>query len=382
MALPLLGQQEASGPVVAVLTIKDLSPGTDTRDYEQTITQAVGAAFGGGSFQIVPESIWRDAASSRSIDLDQPLSEAHALEVAHGVGASLVVTGVYSVQNEEVYYSIQCWDVASEKLAAGIQASTPFNLAFFSALNLSLSRDLLPKLSAKAGPTPPSVVFTSRDEGMEVRLSGDRDIGRVTNGRISLPADGITAGTKVLLQKTRPGYHPAEQSVTLSTTKEVALKPLVPEHRGALELDSTVGQLLGLGAALRSYRNPDWFFITVGGYLWVQPPANIALRAVVHADLCGGVGGYVFLPPDAPVRLGVSTGAGFIVSAFSTPGFPGYIDYYLDVLNWWLEAGFPGTTFFVRQEFKYALGMGNNLLGQGWMISRFPPTTLGVLFRW
>jgi hypothetical protein len=378
----LLGQQEASGPVCVVLTIKDLSPGTDTVDYEQTITQAVGAAFGAGSFQVVPESIWHDAASSRSIDLGRPMTEAHALEIAHSVGAALAVTGVYSVQNDEVYYSIQCWDVASEKLAAGIQASTPFNLAFFSGLNLALSNDLLPRLVTKGGPTAPSVVFTSRDEGMNVRLSGDRDIGRVTNGRIAVPADGITAGTKVLLQKTRPGYHPAEQTVTLSTAKEIALKPLVPEHHSGLELDSTVGQLLGLGAALRSYHVPDWFFVTVGGYLWVQPPANVALRAVVHVDMFGGIGGYLFLPPDAPVRLGISTGAGFIVSAMSTPGFPGYADYYLNVLNWWLEAGFPGTTFFVRQEFKYALGMGTNLLGQGWMINRFPPTTLGVLFRW
>jgi len=379
--MPLLGQQEASGPACAVFTVKDLSPGTDTLDYEQTITQAVSAAFGADNFQVVPESVWRDAASARSLDLSRPLSEAEALEIAHSVGAALAVTGVYSVQSDEVYYSIQCWDVEAEKLVAGIQATTPFNLAFFSGLNLALSTDLLPRLTSE-GPKPPRVVITSADEGMAVKLSGDQDVGHITNGRITLPGEDIIPGTRVLLQKSKPGYHPEEQVVTLTTTKEIPLKPLVKEHRSALELNSTLGQLLGLGVALRSYQVPDWFFITVGGYLWVQPPANLALRVVLHNDLFAGIGGYLFLPPDAPVRLGMSTGAGLVMSFLSTPGFPGYLDFYVNVVSWWLEAGFPGTTFFVRQEFKYALGFGINLLGQGWMISQFPPTTLGVLIRW
>jgi hypothetical protein len=361
--------------------VKDLSANASTRDYEDTITQAVSAAFGAGGYQVLQDSVWRDAADARSVDLGRPVTEADALGIATSVGADLAVTGFYSVQNDGIYYSIQCWSVASGKLAAALQADTPFNLAFFSGLNLALSNDLLPRLSLE-GPGPASVVLVSPDEGMAVRVSGDQYIGLVHNGKVTFPAESIAPGTKVHLQKSKQGFHPAEQTVTLTPGKEIPLKPLVREHRTELEIDSTLGQLLGLGAAFRAYPAPDWFFVSVGSYLWVQPPANPAPRAVLHADTYLGIGGYLFLNPDAPVRLGVSTGAGFILSFLSTPGLPIFTDLYLDVFNWWIEARLFGTTFFVRQELKYAIGAGASLLGQGWMMRGFPPTTLGVVFQW
>ena len=380
-ALPLQGQEAVGGQVCVVFPVKDLSAGADTRDYEQTITEAVAAAFEAASFRVLPSSSWQDAADSRAVDLGQPLSEPDALAIARSIGADIAVTGVYSVLNEEVYYSIQCWDVAKEKLAAGLQARTPFNLAFFSGLNIALTSELLPRLASQ-GPQVPRVVFTSPDEGMSVKLSDDQDIGRITNGLLTMPASSIVPGTRVVLKKSRPGFHPGEQTVTLTASKPIPLKPLVRENRYGMELNSTIGQLLGLGVALRDYRVPDWFFITVGGYLWVQPPLNFAPRVVLHADMFGGIGGYLFLKPDAPVRLGVSTGAGLILSFPSTPGLPAYTDFYLDVMNWWLEATLFGTTLYMRQEFKYALGIGASMLGQGMMLRDFPPTTIGVLFRW
>ncbi len=379
-ALPLSAQDTAAGAVCVVFPIKDLSPGNDTRDYEQTITEAVAASFQAAGYQVLPSSSWKDAAASRSVDLAKPISEPDALDVAHSVGAALAVTGLYTVQNDEIYYSIQCWNVSAERLAAGVQSTTPFNLAFFSELNISLSTELIPKIAASARQRP-GVVLVSPDEGMRVRLSGDEDIGRITDGKLAVPADSIVPGTKVMLAKSKPGYHPAEQTVILSPGKDVALTPLVREHHYGLELNWTLGQLLGAGAAIRSYLVPDWTFLTFGSYLWVQPPLNFVLRVVIHADFFTGIGTYVFLKPDAPVRIGVSTGAGIILSVPSTP-LGAWSDVYLDVFNWWLEAGLPGTTVYIRQEYKYALGGDASLLGQGWMIQNFPPTTVGVLFKW
>jgi hypothetical protein len=155
----------------------------------------------------------------------------------------------------------------------------------------------------------------------------------------------------------------------------------VKEHRNAVELSSTLGQLLGIGAAARAYTVPDWFFITVGSYLWAQPPVVLAPRAVLHVDASIGVGGYIFFSPDAPLRVGMSAGTGGILSFLSTPGMPAYTDLYVDVISWWVEAHLFGATLFVRQDFKYALGAGTNLLGAGWMTKPFPPTTLGIVFQ-
>ena len=60
-ALPAAAQ--AAAPVCVVFPVKDLSAGTDTRDYEQTITEAVSAALTSGGFTVLPASAWQDAAS-------------------------------------------------------------------------------------------------------------------------------------------------------------------------------------------------------------------------------------------------------------------------------------------------------------------------------
>jgi hypothetical protein len=380
-AAALPAQQSVSGQACVVFTVKDLSAGQSTRDYEGTITEAVGAAFASAGYRLVSDDTWKGAAAESSVNLGAPLSETDALQIAGSVGADFAVTGIYTVRNDEIYYSIQCWSVAPGKLSASLEADTPFNLAFFSSLNMALSQDLLPRVTA-AGLGPGSIVFASPDEGMVVKLSGDQYVGRVVNGRLTLPGDSVVAGSRVVVQKSKPGFHPAEQTVTLTPGKPIQLRPLAREHANALEMYSTLGQLLGLGAAYRVYAVPDWFFFSGGGYLWAQPPANLALRAVLHTDTFIDLNAYLFLSPDAPVRFGVSTGAGVVLSFLTSPGFPLYTDIYIDVFNWWLEARFFGITFFLRQELKYDIGAGVGLLDQGWMVRTFPPTTLGVVIPW
>ena len=69
------------------------------------------------------------------------------------------------------------------------------------------------------------------------------------------------------------------------------------------------------------------------------------------------------------------------MTIFSTPGLPNYTDTYLDVASIFLEASFVHTTFFLRTDFRYALGLGVNLLGQGWLMDNGPAVTLGVLLQ-
>jgi hypothetical protein len=186
----------------------------------------------------------------------------------------------------------------------------------------------------------------------------------------------------VIVEKRKTGYHTSRQTVRLLTDGTVKLSPLAQTHKGENELDWTIVQLLGLGFTTRGFNVPDWFFAYGAAYLWAQPPAAIASRAVIHTDLSMGLGTYLFLPPGAPVRLGIYGGFGFVLSAFTVSGFPLYTDFYLNAFSWWIETGFAKINFFVRQEYRYDLGIGQNLLGRGWIINNFPPTTIGVMLKW
>jgi hypothetical protein len=378
-AVPVPGQQ-AAATYCAVFPIQDLSPGTDAEDYRQTITDAVVAAAQAHGFTLIPEAAWRDVALAHSIDPARILDGGQALAVARLVGAEVAVTGCYSLKDEEIYYSIQCWNATDGSLASGVQETAPFNLAFFSGLSLALGDELFPV--AQKGQVPvPRVSFTSPDEGMEVLLSGDTSIGVITDGRISWPIGPVEQGTKVVVEKRKKGYHTDTQTVTLQTDTDIALAPLAREHTGSLQVETTVGQLLGLGLTLKGYAAPDWVFAYMSAHAWAQPPATFTPRAVVHADLGTGLGGYVWFPPDSRFRAGLVSGVGCIVTQPTSAGFPFWTDLYLNVVNLFVEMDVKDTVLFLRTEFRYALGLGANLLGEEWMQDGAPVTTLGVSIR-
>ena len=96
-----------------------------------------------------------------------------------------------------------------------------------------------------------------------------------------------------------------------------------------------------------------------------------------------GAGTYLFFPPDFPVRFGISSGVGMVATVPGSGVLPAGADFYLNVINWWLETDILGPVIFLRQEWKFTVGWGNNYLGTQWMMAaNLPPMTLGVMFRW
>jgi hypothetical protein len=188
-------------------------------------------------------------------------------------------------------------------------------------------------------------------------------------------------GTPLQVTKHKAGYHDAVQAV--KAARQVALTPLVKKSSLAMELDWTIGAILGAGTALRWYPVPDGLFVSLGAYAFFQPAVNPAPRGVVHGDASLALGGYVLLPPDAPVRLSVASGAGVVLSIYTLPGFPLYTDYYLNLVSVTLETRVLGPPLFLRIDSRYALGLGTSLVGRGWTRNGLPPLmTIGVLFRW
>jgi hypothetical protein len=169
----------------------------------------------------------------------------------------------------------------------------------------------------------------------------------------------------------------------VSAASEIPLAPLVKTNRFAVEADWTLGQLIGLGGAFRYYVLPDYFFLSNSHYLYFQAPYTPGATGILHYDIGLQVGGYIFLGPSSRFRIGVSSGFGTVFSFFFISSFPPATDLYINILNVSLEWNMPGISLFFRPEWKYTLGIGNNLLGistMHWEV--FPPMTLGVAFTW
>jgi hypothetical protein len=375
-----------------VYTIQDLSTGGETADFARPITASISAAITVGGFQMVPADALGREVQESNIAPRALQGESTILTVARALSADLAVSGFYVVRDEQIFISLQCWDVQAGRLITGLQEKARFNLAFYSFLHdhvAQMIQRIQPRqesLAAAPADSPSKlalteIAFLSADEGMEIRLAGDLSIGTITEGKLLWRPDGIRQETKLLVEKRKPGFHTGWQ--TVRAQGEIRLSKLEKEYMHGREIDWTWGQLAGLGTTYRAYAKPDELFVSLGSYLFMQPPLSSAGSPVYHADLNLGLGTYLFFPPDFPVRLGISSGAGMIVTISGAGVLPPAVDLYLNVMSWWIETSLLGPVIFLRQELKFALGAGYNYLGTQWITpAGLPPMTLGVMFRW
>jgi hypothetical protein len=397
--LPAQQSFSAPAPVTAVIyTVQDLSgPGT-THDYEQTITDALAAAFtASGSFRLIAQADWQAGARSRSLSERALLAGAAASELARGLKADVAVSGSYTVVDdggtERILLTVQCWDAARERLSAGFIRASRFDLGFYLSLRAWVA-GLIPAIRiappsqpvakpaarTTSAPLLPQITFESVDDGMEVLVAGDLSAGTISGGKLEFAAGGVPQGTVLQITKRKSGYHDSVQKVKAAPV--ITLTPLVKKSSFAAQVDWTIGEVLGAGGAFRWYPVPDALFASAGVYLFAQPPLTLAPRAVLHGDASVGFGGYLFFPPDSPVRLSVQTGGGVVLSVFTQPGFPVYADYYLNVVGLGVETRVLGFPLFLRIDSRYSLGLTGGLVPRGTVRSGLPLVTLGALFRW
>jgi hypothetical protein len=393
-----MAQDLLAGRHACVLTIQNLTAGDQFDEYETSITDSIEQELAAAGARIVASSAWVKSPGVPQ-EARELLRGPVALAVAADVGADFAVNGSYTVDGEQIIVSMQCWDVASRAPVSGFLRSWRFNLAFYNSLHEEVAGRFIPKIasrgavgtegSAGTGDTTAvpgvaarmDVTFLSSQDGVEVFIEGDAPAGTVENGRLTWSAGALAKGSRLRVRKTMDGFHPGWQSIRVAP--EVTLSPLMKKATQAVELDWTLGQLVGLGVTLRQYWKPDTLYRWAAGYLSMQLPPTSAGTPYFHYDAGLGIGFYVLSPPGSSVRIGLAAGAGAVFSLQPVPGASMYNDFYFNPISWSVEARLRGISFFLRQEWKFALGLDNGLLGRGWMMvgGSVPPMTLGVLFR-
>ena len=117
------------------------------------------------------------------------------------------------------------------------------------------------------------------------------------------------------------------------------------------------------------------------------PNSRCAESRLLRVDQSSHVAVGVLVVPHQLVRINISSGGGMIISYFTLPDQPLYVDYYWNLFNLALELNFNRFLLYIRSEAKYTLGLGpKNLLGREWvsLFSEGGPTifTLGIARKW
>ena len=153
------------------------------------------------------------------------------------------MTGFYTVEDDRIYISIQCWDVSADVLAAGLQQTARFNIAFYSSLHDRVV-EMLPQIhletprgparstaaSVRRQPTVSELTFLSPDDGMEVILPGDTSLGTIADGKLVWQSGGLPLGSRISVEKRKEGFHTSFE--TVRAAREIRLSPMEDEKSG------------------------------------------------------------------------------------------------------------------------------------------------------
>ena len=370
----------------------DLSPTQEYGEYQFILTGMLQA--GAGQLRLrraARTASWDQVREKRGYRTWTCWKAAKPSQVAAEAGARLAVTGFYRVENRQFVLEIKCYDVEARAFIQGVLKTGRLTLAMYNLLDGAV-KELLPKvrLVGKAPPPPGPVIaeqvtLLSADEGAEILLAGSQTVGTIRDGQPAAcrPSPSPWARPSPWRSARKASTPRGKRCCWTTPVQEFRLKPLRPKTRWGTEFNWTAGQVLGFGVAQRYYLKPDLSYAAAELYNYVQTNFTES-HPLFHHDLRLLYGGYLFTGPDDVFRLGWSTGAGMILTWFTIPDQGLYADWYLNLINICLELNYRRWLVYLRAEGKYALGLGRNLLGQGWLslTKGPPPITVGFMWKW
>lgn len=397
-SFPLSAQEkdkQEPPPKAVVFIPADFSQTTESMAYHAGFYKSLESNIAELGFVMIPRTALQDLPDYSALKGEEAVSGERLLEYSKKLGADSAVVSCYGIEGgKRLYVQIKVYDVRTGKVVASIMNSGYAGLAGF---------DLLAEIVEAVTPsvqeylkvfnrTEPityeavaGIVFRSKDEGMLVRLESGQDVGTISGGSLRAAYVPFIVGTGIKVEMEKKDYYPDSQSFILGEgLNELNLIPLEKKFRNELSVSWCYGQNAGAGLGYRYYPIPDYIFLSVDEYLYIQYDFMDYNEPVYHNDASFSLGAYLFSSHLTPIRFGASVGCGVIITAFTKSDMPVYTDYYLNFATLFMDLNVRPWTLFVQGALKYSLGIGNNILGQQYLIlPQFGPfVSVGVRKKW
>ena len=387
-----LGAQQAGGITACVFTIANASGDPAFQEDEQAITEAVRAQFEAAGYRVVAGQ-------------GAPAHGEEAVAAAASAEADLAVTGLFIIDPdaEAITIAVDCWQ-RDGTLMGGFDLEERFGLNFSNVLHDQMAALIAKVKTVTGAPRIDSlqlaalkglgdITFHAPQDGVEVVLAGEKSLGATSDGKLQAAVGLLKGGSDLVLDLRKAGYHSV--SLVVPATPDIRLPALQRANTMAIEASWTSAQPLGVGGSVLWYPVGDWVF--VGGLLGLG--VQTGPHWVFHLDTGARAGVYLlpydtripFVPASSPLRfrVGVSMSAGVLTTRSTAATLPWALDWYVGAPTPFLELGTESVVAFFRVDMRYALGLGPNLLGRGWVEVAWPgsqatrpPITVGVSWKW
>jgi len=387
--------KEEAPPKAVVFTPVDFAQSTESIAYHAIFYHSLETRMAELGFVMIPRSAVESLPGYSALKGEEAVSGEKLLEFAKKLGADSAVVSSYGIEGgKRLYVQIIVYDVRTGKIVASLMNSGYASLAGFDflaevveAVSPSIQEYL--KVFNRTEPTTyeavEGIVFRSKDEGMQVRYESGQDIGSVSDGILKAPYVPFVVGTTIKVSMEKADHYPDSRNYILTEgMNEFELPPLEKKFRNELSLYWCYGQSVGAGLGYRYYPIPDYIFLSADNYFYIQYDFMDYSEPVYHDDASFSVGAYLFSSHLTPIRFGASVGCGVIVTSFTQSNMPTYTDYYLNFATLFLDLNLRPWTLYAQGALKYSLGIGNNILGQQYLIlPKFGPfVSVGVRKKW
>lgn len=386
----LLGAQEGSttAPRVAAIYLDAL--GSRDELIEEIVVTTLGAQLEDSGLQIYPQTLLAEAASGDAADAPAEARIEELLASVDPVGVDVIAAVFYLIDGEQLILQYTLYDPAVDTVLGGVLTRARTGATIFTGVE-DAALEFEPAIARYVAgryqvETPPGIVeriiVRGPQEGSTVYIISAL-AGTISGGRLLVPYTQYEQGDTVPVSVQKSGYHAVSKEVLLTQSEmEIDLPPLVPQTRFDAGLRWSFGMASGIGFDARIHLQPDVSVVGIEQYRLVQRSESAEVR---HYDVLAKWSRYLFSPPGS--LLGFSVGAGLGVIVSDVDGVPGreYLDLYLVIGDPTVELRLGKFALFGRVDFfRYALGVGYNLLGRTWLRTPYgiPPITGGVRVSW
>lgn len=298
------------------------------------------------------------------------------------------------VKNDRFYVLSKLYDIKMRRLLFASADDYPLDLTLQNNIKVLASklsphfRDAWENFFAREWrERSPVLDIRSPNNGALVTINNAFIAGYIESGELKVYDFKIEEGKEITVRLQKAGFYDLEKKISIATdTLRLKMPKMRRISRFAAYLLYSSFQFYGAGIGFRKYLGNEYSFVSAQNYFYGQSTPNKNAKAPLHLDSRLCYGQYFLTPPQQFFRFNFESGLGLLLTFSPGKDLPVYTDWYINIAALNFELNFERLVFYAQMEFRYFLGLGNNLLGAN-MINEFSPGhqpiySLGVVYKW
>ena len=372
----LFGQEEKLVErTVLVLNPVNISDNPEEFDFiGSLVSDTLSIGLNSLGYSVIEGAQWRGAVTEENQQGTDFLDQTWAIDFAASLGADVLVNGMFRVEDQDILIAVKAYDIFTRRIAVAATRVGPAGLGIYDTID-ETAEAVAGKIREELKPLPESVItverekirvetkiieerievdksikvsFYSSDEGAELFLGGEKQIGVIEDGKF----DYLTSPDTVLdVTLKKEGFLPEDITAEIQKSNfGVWFDPMYKDTRWDLSFYMSLPQLF-IGAQYRYFFLPNRVCAYGdGAFSYLPESFNFSevqdfSRAVLDLRLTTGAGWYPFTKPTSLLRLMI--GLGVVNDFYVSTGGPSVAYSFMWEFQYRFDLNFPKFSLFL-----------------------------------